>query len=71
VVIEAVVDRSGRIATAAVAVSSGHRLLDRAALRAVRNWAFQPATRGGRAVGATISIPITFKLETMTVVAQE
>lgn len=71
VVIEAVVDRSGRIATAAVAVSSGHRLLDRTALRAVRNWAFQPATRGGRAVGATISIPITFKLETTTVVAQE
>ncbi len=71
VVIEAVVDRSGRIATAAVAVSSGHRLLDRTALRAVRNWAFQPATRGGRAVGATISIPITFKLETTTFVAQE
>jgi protein TonB len=71
VVIEAVVDRAGTVATAAVVVSSGHRLLDRAALSAVKRWIFHPARRRGRAVGATIAIPITFALETESSIAQE
>ena len=71
VVIEAVVDRAGTVATAAVAVSSGYRLLDRAALSAVKRWVFHPARRRGRAVGATIAIPITFALETEAAIAHE
>ena len=71
VVIEAVVDRAGTVATAVVVVSSGHRLLDRAALSAVKRWIFQPARRRGQAVGATIAIPITFALETASAIAQE
>ena len=71
VVIEAVVDRAGTVATAEVAVSSGYRLLDRAALSAVNRWVFHPARRRGRAVGATIAIPITFALETEAAIAHE
>jgi protein TonB len=71
VVIEAVVDRAGTVATAEVAVSSGYRLLDRAALSAVKRWVFHPARRRGRAVGATIAIPITFALETEAAIAHE
>ena len=71
VVIEAVVDRAGTVATAVVAVSSGHRLLDRAALSTVKRWIFHPARRRGQAVGATIAIPITFALETASAFAQE
>jgi periplasmic protein TonB len=71
VVIEVVVDRAGTVTTAAVAVSSGHRLLDRVALAAVKGWVFHPARRGGRAVGATIAIPIAFALETESAIAQE
>ena len=71
VVVEVVVDRTGTVATAAVAVSSGHRLLDRAALAAIKGWTFRPARRGGRAVGATIAIPIVFTLETASAIAQE
>lgn len=71
VVVKVVVDRAGTVTTAAVAVSSGHRLLDRAALVAVKGWTFHPARRGGRAVGATIAIPIAFALETASAIAQE
>ena len=71
VVIEAVVDRGGTVATAVVAVSSGHRLLDRAALSAIKRWIFHPARRRGQAVGATIAIPITFALKTASAIAQE
>lgn len=71
VVIEAVVDRAGTVATAVVAVSSGHRLLDRAALSTVKRWIFHPARRRGQAVGATITIPVTFALETVSAFAQE
>lgn len=71
VVIEVRVDRHGEVATATVAVSSGHRLLDRAALGAVEKWTFQPARYGSRAVSVTIAIPITFALESSTVLAHE
>ncbi|MEK6624231.1 MAG: energy transducer TonB, partial [Bdellovibrionota bacterium] len=42
--------------------SSGHDMLDRAAVEAVRRWRFVPARRGNLPVSATVEIPITFKL---------
>lgn len=42
--------------------SSGHGLLDRAALTAVHGWHFLPAIRGGRAVAAWVEIPVRFHL---------
>jgi protein TonB len=42
--------------------SSGHGLLDRAALAAVHGWHFLPATRGGRPVAAWVEIPVRFHL---------
>ena len=45
-----------------VVLSSGHALLDRAALAAVKKWAFRPARRGGRAVRALVRIPVRFQL---------
>ena len=71
VVIEAIVDRVGSVATATVVVSSGHSLLDRAALSAVKRWTFHPARRRGRAVGATVAVPITYALETESATSQE
>lgn len=41
---------------------SRNRDLDRAALRAVRQWRFQPAMRGGTPVPATVQQTITFTL---------
>lgn len=44
-----------------VSQSSGHEVLDEAALEAVRNWRFSPAKRGGQAVESWVSVPIHFK----------
>ncbi|MBT2784690.1 energy transducer TonB, partial [Lysobacter sp. ISL-52] len=43
-----------------VAETSGSRMLDRAAVNAVRSWRFRPATRGGRPATDVVMVPITF-----------
>jgi protein TonB len=43
--------------------SSGHAILDDAALDAVRRWRFHPARHGGRAVAAILELPVRFTLE--------
>lgn len=42
--------------------SSGHALLDAAALAAVRRWAFEPASVQGRRVEAWVEVPVHFHL---------
>ncbi|HXA26556.1 MAG TPA: energy transducer TonB [Acetobacteraceae bacterium] len=46
-----------------VAGTSGHPSLDSAALSAVRQWRFIPATQAGRSVAAVADVPIRFHLE--------
>ncbi|MCW5732869.1 MAG: TonB family protein [Enhydrobacter sp.] len=41
---------------------TGHELLDKAALTAVRGWQFLPAMRQGHAVAAWVEIPVRFHL---------
>ncbi len=43
--------------------SSGHTILDKSAISAVREWEFAPARRWGKAVTAFTEITINFKLE--------
>ncbi len=43
--------------------TSGHKILDEAALRAVRGWRFKPATRAGLPIAATQRIRFTFRLQ--------
>lgn len=43
--------------------SSGHRMLDQAAIRAVRRWRFQPGQRWGRPIATWIMVPIEFNIE--------
>lgn len=45
-----------------VASSSGHSLLDEAALDAVRRWRFVPAKRGTEIIEAKVLVPVEFKL---------
>jgi protein TonB len=71
VLLTVVVDRTGVVAEARVSESSGHRLLDRSALKAVRQWHFLPAQRRGRAVATTVSVPVVFALEAPGDVAQD
>jgi len=46
-----------------VATSSGHDMLDDAALRAVQQWRFSPAMQGGVAVAGAVDVPVHFRLE--------
>ena len=43
--------------------SSGYKVLDNAALSAVRKWKFVPAQRGFKAVSSWVKVPIEFRLE--------
>jgi protein TonB len=46
-----------------LARTSGVSVLDEAALKAVRNWAFIPARRGTEPIAAWVEIPINFHLK--------
>jgi len=52
----------GSAGRATVVRSSGHTLLDEAAVAAVRAATFRPATSAGRAVAATMEMAFTFRL---------
>jgi protein TonB len=52
----------GTVESAEVATSSGHEILDQAAVEAVRRWRFAPARRGDTAVAHEVRVPIEFKL---------
>ena len=63
VLLQAVVSTSGRANSVRVTDSSGHPVLDAAALGAVRQWQFIPARKGERVVASRVEVPITFKLD--------
>jgi len=62
VVLSVRVSRDGRPLSVSVKQSSGHSVLDEAALAAVRAWRFEPATLNGAPVEAEVEVPIRFKL---------
>jgi periplasmic protein TonB len=53
---------SGQPDSVAVAKSSGHQILDEAALKAVTQWAFAPARRGQTAIDGWVQVPLNFKI---------
>jgi protein TonB len=58
------VDAAGKPLEVTVEESSGHALLDEAAVRTVQSrWRFVPATRDGQAVDAWALVPIEFVLQ--------
>lgn len=61
VVVRAEIDANGKPADVSIAKRSGNRDLDRAALRAVRQWRFQPAMQNGKATASVVRIPVDFK----------
>lgn len=62
VLVRALVSPEGDTRETRVWRSSGHALLDAAAVTAVRRWAFEPAREGGRAVSAWVEVPVHFRL---------
>lgn len=63
VTLRAEILENGSCSRISVSHSSGHELLDQAALQAVKQWHFVPAQRGGKAVAAWVEVPISFRLE--------
>ena len=56
-----VVSAEGRVSSVEVA-STGGEVFDDAAIAAVKQWVFEPATKGGVPVASRIRIPFTFSL---------
>ncbi|MBB6599215.1 energy transducer TonB [Luteimonas sp. MC1825] len=63
VLVSADIDASGAPVSVDVARRSGSRALDQAAVTAVRQWRFDPAMRGGKAVTSTVEVPVEFRLD--------
>ena len=61
VILEAVIDVSGSVTSARVL--RGHPTLDQAALDAVQQWRFTPATLNGEAIPVVITVTVQFKLQ--------
>ncbi len=57
------VDREGIPIKVEIKESSGFRLLDQAAVKAVRHWKFQPGRIGNIPVESSVTVPIRFRLE--------
>ncbi|HME23218.1 MAG TPA: energy transducer TonB [Acetobacteraceae bacterium] len=62
VVLHVNVSAEGMPVTVTVAESSGYTSLDAAALAAVQQWRFVPATRGSTPVPAVAEVPVRFRL---------
>ena len=63
VMLEVAINAEGRAQSVKLHTSSGYPRLDMAAIEAVRNWRFEPAREGERAVASLVHIPLDFKLE--------
>jgi TonB family protein len=61
VVLKVVIDERGRVGDVEVMRSVGHGF-DEAAVAAVRQWKFRPATRNGKPIKVVHVIPFDFRL---------
>ena len=63
VLLEVLVNRNGKVEDLRLSRSSGHLILDRAAMDSVRNWLFEPAKRGDQEVDMWVEVPVRFELK--------
>lgn len=57
------VKTNGRVGSVRVFKTSGSRVLDSAAIAAVKRWSFAPERKNGQAVSSTLHVPFRFGLE--------
>lgn len=62
VILHVDIDHTGSPVNIQIVHSSGYKVLDRAARRAVKKWTFTPAKRAGLNVASQLSVPIRFDL---------
>ncbi|MCD6390042.1 MAG: energy transducer TonB [Desulfobulbaceae bacterium] len=63
VLLEVLINVSGKVADLRLFSSSGHSVLDRAAQKAVRRWLFTPGTIDGRRHEMWVKVPVRFQLK--------
>ena len=63
VVLEALIDRQGKVIDHRVSTSSGYAVLDKAAMESVGKWLFEPGMRGDEKMEMWVRVPIRFELE--------
>ena len=57
------VNKEGEPVDVEIIQSSGFRLLDQAALKAVQHWKFQPGRIGGLPIDSKVTVPVRFQLQ--------
>ncbi len=62
VILRVLITAQGTVGNLEIATSSGHPILDAAAVRAIRSWRFEPARRFGRPIPYTVDWPVRFAL---------
>lgn len=62
VLVRVTVEANGRASKIVVSRSSGHKVLDAAAMRAIRKWVFRPARDGNIPIRSVAVIPLKFSL---------
>ncbi|MCJ7684226.1 MAG: energy transducer TonB [Desulfobacteraceae bacterium] len=62
VVLEVLVDETGRVKDLRILTSSGHAALDKAALKSVNGWLFEPGMVGDEKVDMWVRVPVRFEL---------
>ncbi len=68
VLLEAVVDSTGRVDAASVRVlRASHSDFEPAAIRMLENTRFRPATRGGQSTDALVQVPVSFELASVVI----
>jgi protein TonB len=60
--LDVLINSHGGVNQVRLAETSGHDLLDRAAIAAVENWLFQPGKRGDETIDMWVRVPIRFAL---------
>lgn len=61
--LKVLISREGSALKIEIAQSSGHEILDKAAIEAVRNWRFTPAHQGESPVDEWVQVPVVFRLK--------
>lgn len=63
VILSVLVNENGRVDNIWVFESSGYNMLDNAAVKAVKDWIFEPGMKGSKKVEMWVRVPVMFNLE--------
>jgi protein TonB len=63
VLLDVLVEKDGQVGDLRVIESSTHTLLDRAAMKAVRRWQFEPGRQGDITIAMWVRVPVQFILK--------